>query len=270
MSTGLKRVWGAGDNWRVLGYLYYRNSLEYRQLIALNPSFDIRSIPAPGVEINASGEMHTGQPEPGLAGPGGQMMAVDTTINLRDLGGNSPPAPTSQQVNIFPWNSLGEYTNRLGQYTAAALFESDRINGMTLDSPQARTTPVGAVDPARAELASAINRAVLGVPTNVGLTFEAVADSSSSPTTVPVASAGTTLTVNNVTYTPVNTTPSYTPSPSPAPSGGGGSGGGGGYTPSAPAPAPAPSGGGGYSGGGGSTPSPAPSGGGGGGGGYGY
>jgi hypothetical protein len=197
MSTGLKRVWGAGDSWRVLGYLYYRNSLEYRQLIGLNPSFDIRTLPAPGVEINASGQIGSGAPEPDLLGPGGQLMAADTTIDLTK-GFNTSPYPQSQDSTIFPWKDFGTYTNRLGQYTAAALLDTDRTNGMMLDSPQASFTPVGTVDPARAELASAIQRAALGEATNVGLTFETVANSGSTP--VPSGSAGTGVTVNNVTY----------------------------------------------------------------------
>ena len=95
MSTGLKRVWSAGDNWRVLGYLYYRNSLEYRQLISLNPSFDIRYLPAPGVEINASGQLGTGVPEPDLLGPGGQLMAPDTVIDLTKGYNINSTNPTS-------------------------------------------------------------------------------------------------------------------------------------------------------------------------------
>ena len=221
MSTGLKRVWGAGDNWRVLGYLYYRNSLEYRQLISLNPSFDIRYLPAPGVEINASGQLGTGVPEPDLLGPGGQLMAPDTVIDLTK-GYNTSPYPQAQDSTIYPWKDFGTYSNRLGQYTAAALLDQDRTNGMMLTSPQAAFTPIGEVDPARAELSSAINRAVLGESTTVGLTFEAVANSGTQ--TAPSGSAGTGVTVNNVTYTRT-TTPS-TPS---APSGGGGGGGGYGY-----------------------------------------
>ena len=199
MSAGLKRIWGAGDNWRVLGYLYYRNSLEYRQLINLNPSFDIRYTPAPGIEINATGQVGRGEAEPNPLGPGGTLMATDTTINLTSNGTLGAQYPATQDSNFFPWDNIGTYMNRLGQYTAAALLDSDRINGNMLDSPQANFRPVGEVDPARAELSAAINRAVLGESTNVGLTFEAVANSG-SPTASP-SSAGTGVTVNNVTYT---------------------------------------------------------------------
>jgi hypothetical protein len=194
MSVGLKRVWEAGDNWRVLGYLYYRNSLEYRQLIALNPSFDIRTIPAPGVQINASGQMATGDVEPDLMAPGGQLMGVDQVINLSNNSNASGGYPTTSQATIFPWTNFGTYVNRLGQYTAAGLLDKQRINGMMLDSPQARFTPMGEIDTAQAKRTAAINRAVLGEPADAGLTFEAVANSSQ---TAALGSAGTGVSATN-------------------------------------------------------------------------
>jgi hypothetical protein len=204
MSAGLKRVWGAGDNWRVLGYLYYRNSLEYRQLIALNPSFDIRTIPAPGVEINASGQIADGQPEPDLMGPGGGLQMVDTVIDLSNNINKTSTYPKTDQSTIYPWTTFGGYVNRLGQYTAAALLDTQRINGYMLDSPQARFDPVGELDPTRAALSAAIDRGVLGSPTN-STTVEAT----SSTQVAPSSSAGTGVTVNNVTYSRVQQSSGY-------------------------------------------------------------
>ena len=129
-----KRTWRNGDEWRTLAYTYYRDSRTYRYILALNPSFDIRQIPAPGVVVNVGGELGPGNDKPSQAGQPGLLSQVDLNLDLRAGQENLPP---SLQRDIFPWQSFALYSERLGDYTAASLLAPDRTNGFSLDSPQA-------------------------------------------------------------------------------------------------------------------------------------
>ena len=130
-SMTQSRTWRNGDEWRTLAYTYYRDSRTYRYILELNPSFDIRSIPAPGVAVHVGGEVGPGKYKPSQASLPGTLQQVDTNLDLR------AGVATSSQAGIFPWDTATEYSDRLGSYTAAALLAPDRTNGFSLDSPQA-------------------------------------------------------------------------------------------------------------------------------------
>ena len=134
MSTGLKRTWRTGDTWRNVAYTYFRESGQWRYLLELNSSFDIRYVPAPGVEVQISGEVGLGKSTPRLSSTPGTLQQVDTNLDLR---GGTQPSSADEAPGIFPWDSYGEYAQRLGDYTAGALLGPDRTNGFSLDSPQA-------------------------------------------------------------------------------------------------------------------------------------
>ena len=128
------RNWRNGDEWRTLAFNYYRDSRTYRYILELNPSFDIRYIPAPGVAVYVGGELGPGKYKPSQASLPGTLQQVDLNLDLR---AGTDVVPTPLQSSIFPWDSANEYSNRLGEYTAAALLAPDRTNGFSLDSPQA-------------------------------------------------------------------------------------------------------------------------------------
>ena len=128
------RTWRNGDEWRTLAYTYYQDTRTYRFILELNPSFDIRSIPAPGVVVNVGGELGPGKYQPSQASTPGTLKQVDTNLDLRTGVETTPP---SLQNSIFPYQSFSLYADRVGEYTAAALLAPDRTNGYTLDSPQA-------------------------------------------------------------------------------------------------------------------------------------
>jgi len=134
MSSGLKRTWRSADTWRNIAYTYFKESGQWRYLLELNPSFDIRYHPAVGVEIQVSGAVAAGASVPRNSAGTGTLEQVDINLDLR---------PSSQQSqadgtpSIFPWDSFAEYSDRLADYTAQALLGRDRTNGFTLDSPQA-------------------------------------------------------------------------------------------------------------------------------------
>ena len=133
MKTGDRRVWRNTDKWRNVSYLYFGDSREWRSLLDLNPSFDIRYLPAPGVVINTDSKQ--GKTSLGGAITPGLLAQPDTNLDLR--GPRSTTQAESQQTGIFPWDSAVDYANRLGEYTAMALLSPDRTNGFSLDSPQA-------------------------------------------------------------------------------------------------------------------------------------
>jgi hypothetical protein len=205
MSTGLKRNWMNGDTWRNVAYLYYRNSLQYKYLLALNPSFDIRYIPAPDVAINATGQVYKGLDQPEAIGPiqgsQGQLATVDIAIDLRNTTGKPGNFPKNGVETIYPFSSYAAYADTLGGYTAAGLLDADRINGMMTDSPQASIDPIGSYDPTRRLRDAAVNRAKLaGDPVGPNISFE-----TTQQVTAAVAAPGSSgVTVNNVTYTSVS------------------------------------------------------------------
>jgi len=134
MSTGLKRTWRDGDTWRNVAYTYFRESGQWRYLLDLNPSYDIRYQPGVGVEVHISGAVGTGKIIPKQAGAVGTLIQVDTNLDLQQP---QQQADSDQAPGIFPWDTIGEYTDRLAEYTAAAILGPDRSNGFSLDSPQA-------------------------------------------------------------------------------------------------------------------------------------
>ena len=135
--AGKTRVWQTGDSWNKLAYAYYGDSREFRQILSLNGSFDIRTNPAQGVPVFLTGPSgilgKSGLN--GAAGSPGTLNQLSTALNLN--GTNPNPKEPDIASAIFPWTNLGDYTQRLSTYTAAGLLNRDRINGYGLDSPEA-------------------------------------------------------------------------------------------------------------------------------------
>ena len=112
----------------------FRDSREWRYLLALNPSYDIRYQPSPGVKVNVSGDLGAGEKVPSSAGKSGLLKS--TGLSLAPVP--SPPSPFFRSEDLFfPWDSADEYNDRLGSYTAAGLLCRDRENGWSIDSRQA-------------------------------------------------------------------------------------------------------------------------------------
>lgn len=123
------RNWQEGDSWPKVAYLETFDSRNFRQILKLNPSFDIRTHPAPGVPIVVS---KSGTGSRGV----GTINQLDITLDLRRSNTNS-----NLRDSIYPWETLSEFTARLSEYTAAGLLQVDRTNGFSLDSPEALRGP---------------------------------------------------------------------------------------------------------------------------------
>ena len=135
MSNSRKRRWGQRDRWNTVSYSEFRDSRQWRHLLALNPSYDIRYKPAPGVMIHTSGPIGSGKIVPSGSGTPGLLKNVDMNLELGRIG--DAPYDRSRQASYFPWSTPDEYLDRAGDYTAQGVLSPDRTNGFSIDSPQA-------------------------------------------------------------------------------------------------------------------------------------
>jgi len=128
-----KKTWQTYDTWRRVAYNEYSDSREWRYCVKLNPSYDIRYMPAPGTRIHVSGSLGSDGNEPTSGGGSGVLQYMTTNLDLS----NSPDKTYDADSAIFPWDSKDAYVDRLGDYTASGMLDRDRSNGFALDSPQA-------------------------------------------------------------------------------------------------------------------------------------
>ena len=129
-----RRNWRPQDRWYSVAYHEFRDSREWRYLLALNPSYDIRYHPAPGVPINTRGYVGANIKTPIASDTPGVLRNPD--LNIGVLFEDDPAQNLTREVSYFPWSSADGYIDRLGDYTATALLTNDRTNGYALDSPQ--------------------------------------------------------------------------------------------------------------------------------------
>ena len=135
MSYGEKRVWQPKDTWTKVAFGRYLDSRQWRALLELNPSYDIRYHPSSGTTVNLTGIDSQGKILSGKSASQGTLTQVGLNLDLRFTAPTT--APGLQPDTVFPWESVVDYTNRVGQYTAMSLLAPDRTNGFSLDSPQA-------------------------------------------------------------------------------------------------------------------------------------
>lgn len=131
----IKRQWRTSDKWRTVAYGYFRNSSDWRNVIELNPEYDIRWEPAAGVEINITAPSGAETTANKGVATAGILQTTDVVLDLR--GPTTTSLPPSLEEGIFPWDTFEQFSDRLSEYTATALFDRDRTNGFGLDSPQA-------------------------------------------------------------------------------------------------------------------------------------
>lgn len=129
MTTAIK-VSRPGDTWNGVAYTYYNDSREFRTILSLNPGYDIRSFPAPGLplQIQALSGITTTAPSVGSL--------IQPDVNF-DLRAGSPTNVTPE--SIFPWDTVEAYTARQADYVPEAVADVNRLNGFTLDTSQALT-----------------------------------------------------------------------------------------------------------------------------------
>lgn len=109
--------------WRKLGYLYFTNSLDYRQVLEENPQWNVTELPPLGAQIRITSRANT-------AGTPGGLSQGSFIFGLPS---------GEQQKEIYPFETEEAYTTALNRYTLQGVIDREALNGITFDSTQAIT-----------------------------------------------------------------------------------------------------------------------------------
>ena len=103
---------------RKLGYLYYTNSLSYREVLEQNPQWKVTELPPIGAQIRISSSDK----------PGGVPGGLTQGSFIFGL-------PSGQQRDaIYPFDTEKNYTQALNRYTVQGVVDREKLNGLSLDS----------------------------------------------------------------------------------------------------------------------------------------
>lgn len=106
--------------WRKLGYLFYQDSLAYREVLTQNPQWTVTKLPPIGAQIAVEG--------------------VGSTVGGLSQGNFVFGLPSGSQADeIFPFDTEATYAEALDRYTLQGVVERENLNGITFDSTQAIT-----------------------------------------------------------------------------------------------------------------------------------
>lgn len=106
--------------WRKLGYLFFENSLSYREVLEQNPQWSVNKLPPIGAQLQISGN----------SGRAGSLTQGNFIFGL---------AIESEADRIFPYDTAAEYDAALYRYTLQGVVEREQLNGYSIDSLQAIT-----------------------------------------------------------------------------------------------------------------------------------
>lgn len=106
--------------WRKLGYLFFQDSLSYREVLNQNPQWKVTELPPIGAQLRISG----------TNGSAGTLTQGNFIFGL-PVG--------SESDEIFPFDTVEEYDTSLFRYTLQGVVEREKLNGITFDSTQAIT-----------------------------------------------------------------------------------------------------------------------------------
>lgn len=106
--------------WRKLGYLFFEDSLSYREVLEQNPQWSVTRLPPVGAQLRISGN----------GGNAGTLSQGNFIVGL--------PSGEEEAV-IFPYDTADQYDAALYRYTLQGVVERETLNGITFDSTQAIT-----------------------------------------------------------------------------------------------------------------------------------
>jgi len=110
--------WQQLFTWRKLGYLFYQDSLSYREVLTQNPQWSVTKLPPVGAQLFLDG--------------------AGTTSGGLSQGNFVFGLPSGSQADeIFPFDTEVAYTEALDRYTLQGVVERESLNGITFDSAQA-------------------------------------------------------------------------------------------------------------------------------------
>ena len=103
--------------WRKLGYLFFEDSLSYREVLEQNPQWEVTKLPPVGAQLSISG----------TNGSAGQLTQGNFIFGL---GGGG-----EDEINrIFPFETAAAYDQALNRYTLQGVVNREQINGYNIDS----------------------------------------------------------------------------------------------------------------------------------------
>ena len=111
------------DTWRKLGYLYFTDSLNYREVLSQNPQWKVTELPPIGSQLHISPSENSG-------GTPGGLTQGSFIFGL-------PNGQAEQE--IYPFNTKDEYDLALYRYTLQGVVNRESINGFSFDSVAAIT-----------------------------------------------------------------------------------------------------------------------------------
>lgn len=101
--------------WRKLGYLFFSDSLSYREVLEQNPQWKVTELPPVGAQLRLS---------PGPQQSGG-LLQGNFIFGL---------PLKSEEDRIFPFESEEAYVQSLIKYSPSAVKQRETVNGWTLDT----------------------------------------------------------------------------------------------------------------------------------------
>jgi hypothetical protein len=108
--------------WRKLGFLYFTDSLSYREVLEENPQWKVTELPPIGAQIRLSSTAT--RTTPGGLSQGSFIFGL---------------APEDTASTFFPFDTEEAYINSLNRYTLQGVIDRENINGVSVDSTQAIT-----------------------------------------------------------------------------------------------------------------------------------
>jgi hypothetical protein len=108
-------------NWRRLGYLFYTDSMKYRDVLNSNPQWNVTELPPLGAQLGI---------ETGVNATNGGLLQTSFIFGL--TAGN-------EEDEIYPYNTKTEYADAAERYTMYSVLFQDSLNGYSSDSIAAVT-----------------------------------------------------------------------------------------------------------------------------------
>jgi hypothetical protein len=107
--------------WRKLGFLYFTDSLSYREVLEQNPQWEVTELPPVGAQLR-------------ISSAGAQSSNALSQGSFVFDGTNNPV-----QEFIYPFDTLEDYVVSLVRYPEAALANVNQINGINYNDTAAIT-----------------------------------------------------------------------------------------------------------------------------------
>jgi hypothetical protein len=108
-------------NWRKLGYLFYTDSMKYRDVLNNNPQWTVTELPPLGAQLSIQSE---------LSATNGGLQQSTFVFGL--TAGNESDV-------IFPYDTTTEYQTAVDRYSVYSTLFQDSLNGFSADSNSAVT-----------------------------------------------------------------------------------------------------------------------------------